>query len=126
MILSLIFLAAVIGVAALLLNSKYGSLGSIPQEDLVAYCFWLLLLNLGIMLIWLFQTLFKGGASKKKAIPLKETAAKRGKRKNSAPRGSEKEKKRARREEIPQASGPVTEEKGEDGAPKEWKEEEFE
>ena len=48
-----------------------------------------------------------------------------GKHRNSAPRGSEKAKA-ARREEIPQASGPVTEEKGEDGAPEQWKTEEFE
>ena len=49
-----------------------------------------------------------------------------GKHGNSAPRGSEKPKKRARREEISPTPGPVTEETGEDEAPAQWREEEFE
>ena len=64
---SLMFEAILLGAAALLLYQSYGNLRSIPQEDLAAYSFWLMLAFTGMMIVGIINLFYITEALKKKA-----------------------------------------------------------
>lgn len=115
-ILSLVFEAALLGAAALLLIQSYGNLRSIPEEDLVSYCFWLMLAFTGMIIVGNINLFYITEAPKKRAQEPPPVIHK--KQKTRARSGSHVKSKKPMIGEAPP--------KQKEESPKVWREEEFE
>jgi hypothetical protein len=113
--LSLVFEAALLGAAALLLIQSYGNLGSIPEEALISYCFWLMLAFTGMIIVGNINLFYITEAPKRAQEP-----PHRIQKKTLTPK---KPKKKASSSSQDQQEAP---QKPKQDSPKAWKNEEFE
>lgn len=109
--LSLVFEAALLGAAALLLIQSYGNLGSIPEEHLISYCFWLMLAFTGMIIVGNINLFYITEAPKRAQEPPQRIP----KRKMTP--------KKASSSSQDQKGAPP---KPKQDSPKAWKDEEFE
>jgi outer membrane biosynthesis protein TonB len=125
--LSLVFEAALLGAAALLLIQSYGNLGSIPEQQLIYYCFWLMLAFGGMIIVGNINLFYITEATKRAQEPPQRSPQKKmtPKKKDTSknPKQRELKEKKASSSSQDQKEAPP---KPKQDSPKAWKNEEFE